>query len=400
MLLYVHVPFCRAKCDYCAFYSVPMDFDLLEVYLDHLEREMDFWGRRRPGTRKVETVYFGGGTPSMLPFWAFERIMARMRDAFTIPAKPEFTFEANPESLDMQLLEGMLELGANRVSIGVQSLEESDLSWLGRPHTPDQAAGAVEMAHVAGYANVGADLIWGLPGQRVGSWLSTIRRLVKLKPHHVSCYGLSVETGTLLHARSLTGDLGLPAEEEQGRIFLRGADFLEAEGYLQYEISNFAKLGMFSRHNTGYWQGKDYLGLGPSAVSTLDGIRWKNPADVHAWAGQARTGRLARSGEKLDPQTRAAELVMLSLRTTQGLSLKKYKEAAGTDFQEQHKRLLTGLRQHGLIRLGKGRVSLTRQGMLVANSILERFLAPLGREHLADDRPQRPGLPSAGPPEV
>ncbi len=276
MLLYVHVPFCRSKCRYCAFYSEVMDMGALEVYAGALVKEMRLWSKRL-SKPKVSTVYFGGGTPSLLPGWALSRIMPELNKCFVLEKTTEFTFEANPDSaVDEGYLGRLRDYGVNRLSIGVQSLSDANLTALGRPHGAGAALQAFALARRAKFANISLDFLWGLPGQRVSKWLEELKTAVKLRPEHLSCYGLTVEPDTPLEADVESGETELPEENVQGRMFILGAEYLEAEGYLQYEISNFARMGFQSRHNLGYWEGRDYLGLGPTAVSTMSGARHEN----------------------------------------------------------------------------------------------------------------------------
>lgn len=375
LLLYVHVPFCRAKCRYCAFHSQVLSMDALESYLATMEKETRLWGLRlnRP---VVETVFLGGGTPSMLPEWALERLFGWLRSAFAIQSGAEITMEANPDSLHPGILATAKALGVNRLSLGVQSLRDPELAQLGRPHTARQALQAVEQARTAGFDNLGLDLIWGLPQQTATSWLGTLKRAVALEPEHLSAYGLTVEPGTPLAQDVADGRIVLPDEATQARMYDAGAEFLTQRGLLHYEISNFARMGYTCRHNLGYWAGRDYLGLGPAATSTLNGRRWTNPADLQAHAKAVAGGRPDAGAEELGPATRRKELVMLALRTTAGLSLADYRRKAGQPFIRGDRRaLLERLVNAGLARLVRGRLYLTRSGLLVSDAILGRLLA-------------------------
>ncbi|EPR43954.1 oxygen-independent coproporphyrinogen III oxidase [Desulfovibrio sp. X2] len=374
MLLYVHVPFCRRKCTYCAFASQVPEGDDFALWERALTAEMEL-SSKRFGRPVLETVYFGGGTPSLLPAWLFGCVADAVRKNFEVPKGIEFTVEANPESADLHTLQDLVAAGATRLSLGVQSFADDDLRLLGRPHTGEQAVAAYEAARYAGFRNVGLDLIWGLPGQRTATWLRQLKVAAeKLRPEHLSCYSLTPEPGTPLAALLEGGQLALPGENEQSRMFMTGSAYLEGQGYLHYEISNFARMGFTSRHNTGYWEGKDYLGLGPSAVSTVGGRRWENPRGLAAWAEEALAGKSGARPEELDRATRLRELVMLSLRTSKGLSMAAYRELSGRSFSEEHGALLQALRRHGLVRISKGQVRLSANGMLVSNLILERLM--------------------------
>jgi len=371
--LYVHVPFCRAKCAYCGFFSKPMDMALLEDFVLALCREIRFYAKSHPQA-EIETLYFGGGTPSLLPSWALSRIMKELHKAFRFAPGLEFTFEANPDSaLDGAYLRQLLGYGVSRLSIGVQSLDDEMLFLLGRPHDAATARAAYFAARQAGFANIGLDFLWGLPGQRLSQWLATLTAAVRLAPEHLSCYGLTLEPGTPLAARIESGELPQPPEAEQAEMFVRGAEFLEAEGYLHYEISNFARMGFVSRHNSGYWEGRDYLGLGPSAVSTMDGRRFENPRDIGRYVALSMKGRFGGDAKELSPDELVREMVMLSLRTTKGLDLAAYRARAGRDFLKDNAGLVQALRQNELVRISAGHLRLTKNGLLVSNVILARL---------------------------
>ncbi|CAK7004536.1 MAG: Heme chaperone HemW [Desulfovibrio sp.] len=373
MLLYIHVPFCRAKCRYCAFYSEPLGgagADAVQAYSDTLLSEIALWGDRL-GKTEVTSIFFGGGTPSLLPPKALGTILNRIRKAFAVTPDAEISMEANPESfLAFGYAYEVAALGVNRVSLGVQSLNEDLLKALGRPHTKREAIGAYEAARAAGIPSVNLDLIWGLPGQKRREWLRELAEIVTMQPDHLSCYGLTLEEGTPLAVEYNEGRLELPEEKIQASMYVDGADYLETAGLLQYEISNFARMGFQCRHNIGYWESEDYIGLGPAATSTLKGLRWTNPADIPAWRNLVAKGTLAYDAEKLTPKTRLLETVMLRLRTTRGLRLKAYRDLTGRDFMKDNKTLMHGLHKEGLVRFRNGYVRLTRSGMLVSNSIL------------------------------
>jgi oxygen-independent coproporphyrinogen-3 oxidase len=376
MLLYVHVPFCVSKCRYCAFASEVMDMDALEAWERTVAAEADHYGKllSKPA---VETVYLGGGTPSLLPAWAFGRLIKKLKRSFTIPKDVEFTLEANPDSaVDKDLMRLWRDAGVNRVSLGVQSLNEAELGMLGRPHHVADVLTAVQRLRAAGFANLSVDLIWGLPGQRLKTWMDTVKGAVRLGPEHISAYGLTLESGVPLAESVAQGGLTLPGEDEAAKMYIHGGDYLEEQGYLHYEISNFARMGFASRHNQGYWEGKDYLGLGPSAVSTLQGRRWENPRSVADYATLTRSKGWGEGAEELTPEVRTRELLMLALRTSKGMRLAEYKRLTGRDLIATEGKLLGALRQKELIRIKDGYLRLTRQGMLVSNLILTRLLFP------------------------
>jgi putative oxygen-independent coproporphyrinogen III oxidase len=367
--LYIHVPFCRSKCGYCAFFSEPLREGALDAYLPLLLDEIALWAGRL-GRLSVPTVFFGGGTPSLLPPEALTQIMDALRTHFDLAPDAEISLEANPESASHEFLRSARALGVNRLSLGVQSFRDEELALLDRPHTARQAWEAFIRAREAGFANLGLDLIWGLPGQREGQWLESLRRAVELGPEHLSCYGLSLEPGTPL-AEAPEEHRSLPPERELARFYLHTGELLEDAGYMQYEISNYARLGQACRHNLACWEGRDYLGLGPAAASTLGPMRFANPEDLRSWAELVRTRRIGlHHRETLSPEIRAQERLMLALRTSKGLDLAEFRTLSGIHLLTRHKAVIQALRQKELVRLHQGRLRLTRTGMLVSNSII------------------------------
>lgn len=376
MLLYIHLPFCRSKCAYCSFFSLPLSDELsLNAYTSLLEGEIAQWGRRL-NRAAVESIYFGGGTPSLLPLSGVERIAKALDAAFSLQSGLEWTLEANPESCaDPEYLRGLKSLGVNRISLGLQSLNTELLHGLGRVHDAAQGVRAFDLARWSGFENISLDLIWGLPGQRLRTWLVDLEKALELQPEHMSCYGLSLEPDTPLAQAAASGKMTLPTEDEQAKMFLRGAEILESKGFLQYEISNFSRMGYTCRHNQGYWEGGEYLGLGAGAVSTVKERRWENPKDLNQYARLVRSERLGENAQQLTPDEQVRELVMLSLRTTRGLELSAYTRATSKTFLREHGRLIQVLRQNELIRISGGFLRLSKTGMLVSNAILERFFA-------------------------
>lgn len=385
MLVYIHVPFCRTRCRYCAFASSalgkgvdPSASPALRDYVDTLLLELAQWGDRLGGA-DVQTVFWGGGTPSLLPPRIIGLIMERIARFFRLAPKAEVTLEANPESLrGGHRAAQYLAAGVNRLSIGLQTLDETLLRMLGRPHRAADSLHAAFLAREAGCANINVDLMWGLPGQGVRQWLQTIRDVVLMAPDHISAYGLTLEPGTPLERDVEEGRCLLPPERDQNIMFMEGAALLEQHGYLHYEISNFARMGFQCRHNMGYWEGADYLGLGPSATSTIKGRRWTNPSSQAAWNARVREGALGREVEELTPETRVLELLMLRLRTSRGLRMGDYRAMTGRDFLRDHRQLVQALHENGLIRIRNGYLRLTRSGMVVSNSILSNLFERTG----------------------
>ncbi|GHU95605.1 hypothetical protein AGMMS49974_07450 [Deltaproteobacteria bacterium] len=380
MIVYIHVPFCRTRCNYCAFHSTPLGrgveaaaSPLVRDYADTLLLELAHWADRYGGA-DVQTIFWGGGTPSLLPPRIVGIVLERLAKYFTLSSKAEVSLEANPESLrDTGRAAQYLSVGVNRCSIGIQSLDETTLRVLGRTHRAKDSLHAVYVAREAGFVNINVDLMWGLPGQSVRNWLQTLKDVTRMAPEHISAYGLTLESGTALELDCTEGRVTLPPERDQSIMFTEGAAFLESCGYMHYEISNFARMGFQCRHNRWYWEGMNYLGLGPSATSTIQGRRWTNPAGQKAWDEKMRHGQLDDNIEYLTPTTHLLEMLMLRLRTTRGLRIKVWRELTGRDFLRDNQKMVQALHENGLIHIRHGRLRLTRNGMLVSNAILSNL---------------------------
>ena len=376
MQIYIHVPFCVRKCAYCAFHSwVPGPEEPL-VYVDALLQEISLWGERL-GNIPVTSVFFGGGTPSLLPPRTVGLILDALGQRFSFAKDAEISFEANPESaLELFYLHELAKTGVNRLSIGVQSLDDNLLKTLGRPHSATQAIKAVQAARDADFTNLNLDLMWGIPRQRSRQWLEELKFVcMTLKPEHLSAYGLTLEPGTPLGEQNEREAIHMPSDKQLSHMFMDAADFLEEQGYMHYEISNFSRMGFQCRHNIGYWEGRDYLGLGPSAVSTINNRRWSNPLNLAEYGQAARSGEIGRNGETLDHAAQVTEMIMLRLRTVKGLDLRAYQAFSGENFVARHQRLMDLLYQKGLIRIRNNHLGLTRNGMLVSNTILAKIFA-------------------------
>ena len=378
MLLYIHVPFCRAKCRYCAFYSVSLrNAADMTTYIDTLLSEIALWADRL-GPVTVESVFFGGGTPSLLPPKAVGTILSRVAKAFSLTSSAEISFEANPDSfLAIGYAHELAATGVNRVSLGVQSFDEGYLKILGRPHGKREATMAYEAARSAKFASVSLDLMWGLPGQKRRDWMRELATACTMQPDHLSCYGLTLEEGTPMMEACEQGHISLPEEKDQAAMYVDGADYLESCGYLQYEVSNYARMGFQCRHNLGYWEGHDYIGFGPAATSTQENLRWTNPHNITEWQDIVLRGMPGHDAEHLTPRIRLLETVMLRLRTMRGLRLKAYQELSGRDLLKDNEKLIHMLHRQSLIRIKDGYLRLTRNGMLVSNAILEHLFDAL-----------------------
>lgn len=371
--IYIHVPFCRSKCHYCDFYSVTdMDTQLYDGYLDAICDHIRETGPLAPGYQ-VDTVYFGGGTPSYFGAEGMAAILSAIRRSFDVSSGAEITFEANPDSVTPKLLRRLRGEGFNRISLGVQCDDDEILQAIGRPHDFQQAVEAVRMIRKAGFKNLSLDLIYGLPEQNLESWQRTLLRVLELKPEHISCYGLKLEEGTpLCQAQH---QLRLPDDDMQADMYLATVEILRSKGYRQYEISNFCKRGRESRHNMKYWTGGEYLGFGPDASSDFAGKRFSLVRDLPAYIEGIRSGgQVLREVQTVAQRERAGEYLMMHLRTTYGISGAEYEKRFLLPFAPLEK-ALEQCRQRGhALRGMDGRWHLTAEGFLLSNSIISDLL--------------------------
>ncbi len=371
--IYVHIPFCRSKCQYCDFYSLggSREKELTDLYLQALPAHIrEFGARARDYT--VDTVYFGGGTPSFFGAEGLVRIFNELQRRFDVASDAEVTFEANPDSAQPALLQKLHSEGFNRMSLGVQTDNDDLLKKLGRPHNYEQAVTAVRNARNAGFQNISLDLIYGLPGQSFEDWKATLDHVLELEPEHMSCYGLKVEEGTPLW--EYRDCCNLPDEDDQADMYLYACDKLSASGFRQYEISNFAKPGLESKHNLKYWLGGEYLGFGPSAASDFAGKRFTIRANITDYCdGVLKGGTILSECEDMPPRERAGEYLMLRLRTTHGIDADEYTRRFLLPFRPIGK-LLDRFAEMGFVRQDESRYYLTPKGMLISNKILAELL--------------------------
>jgi oxygen-independent coproporphyrinogen-3 oxidase len=365
--LYIHIPFCLSKCPYCDFYSVS-SLSLLPAFLEVLFQEMELYrGKIGP----CDTVYIGGGTPSLLDPRQLEAILKGVRENFPLLPDTEITLETNPADLDRASLASIRALGINRLSIGCQSFDQACLAFLGRRHSADQAVNAIEAARSAGFANIGLDLIYGIPGQGMEAWMATVRRALSFAPAHLSCYQLTVEPETPLGISFRQGAFSLPDEILQYDFFIKTAEMLEDAGYVHYEVSNFARdMTLASRHNQKYWDHTPYLGLGPSAHSFAANRRWWNYRSVDRYIAALKSGNPpVEASEGLTMEQLQLEALYLGLRTKKGIHLKDYATRYCLDLLARKGNRLTPLQDEGLIAIDDGYLYPTRAGLAVADSL-------------------------------
>ncbi len=367
--VYVHIPFCRSKCEYCDFYSLGggRSKELMDRYLHALVTHIKEAAALAP-TYVVDSVYFGGGTPSFFGADGLKRILHELDRRFTLSRDCEVTFEANPDSVNGITLKKLRAAGFNRMSLGVQNDADEVLKALGRPHTYEQAVQAVQRGREAGFENISVDLMFGLPNQTREKWMATLRHVLDMKPDHVSCYGLKVEPGTRLY--TYRDGANLPDDDAQADMYLYAVETLEDFGYGQYEISNFAREGMACRHNLKYWTGGEYLGFGPSASSDFAGKRFTAKADIETYIqGVLKGGVVLSECESVAPRERAGEYLMLRMRIAEGIEEGEYVSRFLLPF-EPLERAMEIYAKKGLAVKEDGRWRLTPRGLLLSNQII------------------------------
>ncbi|HIW26835.1 MAG TPA: radical SAM family heme chaperone HemW [Candidatus Lawsonibacter pullicola] len=370
--IYIHIPFCRSKCDYCDFYSLAGREDQMDRYQKALLAHLKETAPLAQGY-PVDSIYFGGGTPSYYGAKRIKELLAHLSKLFQVEKDAEITVECNPDSVDLKSLRILRKAGVNRLSMGMQSAQEGELRAIHRIHTPHQTNQAVEAARKAKFTNLSLDLIYGLPGQTMESWKATVEHALSLIPQHLSCYGLKVEEGTPLARRVAEGEV-LPDDDQQADLYLWTVGRLERAGLPQYEISNFAKPGYESRHNLRYWLTRPYIGFGPGAHSDFGGRRYSFVRDLDAYIrGVLEGGDIIDSSELIPQRERCGEYLMLRLRTVRGVDGREYRHTYFMDFAPLEARLREFAAQ-GWAEEADGRWRLTPRGFLVSNQLIGDLL--------------------------
>jgi oxygen-independent coproporphyrinogen-3 oxidase len=372
--LYIHIPFCAAICNYCNFNRGLLDEALKRQYVAALVSEI----RRAPEAgAAIDTIFFGGGTPSLLSAGELAAILAACDETFDVRPQSEITLEANPETVTASTLAAYRAAGINRISYGVQSFRDAELARLGRLHSADTARQAVGLARSAGFDNLSLDLMLWLPGQQLPEWLESVEALIDVGPEHASLYLLEIYPNAPLRDEMARGGFSVAPDDDAAEMYLQGLARLDAAGYAQYEISNVAKPGFQSRHNLKYWQGGSWLGFGCGAHATWNGIRWRNLSSTTDYVGRLTAGETVRIDERaLSPGERVEEALFMGLRLTEGVDLSAIRLVYGVDVLRRYSDELSRFVDAGLLIVdGPGqRLCLTRQGMLLANEIMTVFI--------------------------
>ena len=386
--VYVHIPFCLSKCNYCDFNTYEGIEPLMPSFVDALSSEIGMWGTRlsRPD---VSTVFFGGGTPSYLPAESIPLLSERLRKATNIVPGAEFTLEANPDDVSAEKADAWLEAGFNRISIGVQSFDDQILHALSRRHDSDRAISAVDTARTAGFANISIDLMFGLPNQSLTVWEDSLKHAIELETDHLSLYGLQIEPGTPLQRDVERGTVPTPDDDLAADMYEMAMDYLSETGYEHYEISNWCKPGFRSRHNLAYWLNQPYLGVGPGAHSSMMGRRFANMKSPRRYISVIASASV--SDEVVDTPVEQGEIavdfvedtsfemamsetMMLGMRLSEGMAKSEFQRRFGISMSGVYGQEISKLVSTGLIEDDGDRIRLTRHGKLLGNNVFESFI--------------------------
>ncbi len=374
--LYVHIPFCESKCGYCDFYSVARAGQDTASVIEAIGRELAHRATASP--YPVRTVFFGGGTPTILPTEQLASLIESLSGALPVGRLAEFSVEANPATIDDDKVAMLVSSGVTRVSMGAQSFDAAELAVLERLHSPDDIQPSVETLRHHGIEHINLDLIFGIPGQTLDSWSQSLKRAIDLGVDHFACYGLTYEIGTRLTNQRDTGEL-IPCEENlEADMYLLAVDTLGAAGCRQYEISNFARPGGECLHNLIYWHNDPYIGVGPSAAGCVSGRRYKNVADIDEYVRMIdQHGHAEAESERVEGETLIHELIMMQLRLNEGLSIDSFRDRTGHDARQVFGNAVARLTDRDLLQVTDTHIALTGHGRLIADAVIADLAAAL-----------------------
>ena len=372
--IYIHIPFCHTKCGYCDFYSIT-DLTFCDSFINALITEIRLIHEQLNPYDTFDTIYFGGGTPSILTVDHIEQILESLRSYFNLKENINITLEANPGTLDDNKLNDIQRLGINRLSIGIQSFINEELDLLNRIHTAKEGIEAFNSARSAGFKDISIDLIFALPKQTLKDWVFSLNEAIYLKPEHISVYNLTYEKGTPFFRMKQAGKLIAQNEDAELSFYKTAIDNLKNNGYIQYEVSNFAlSPELESRHNIKYWNHTDYLGFGPSAHSFWQNKRWSNRDSIEGYINRLQQGKYPdRSEENINLKTKEFEKIFLSLRTNAGLNILEFDELFQCSFLEKYKSEVNKLRHAGLACIKNDTIYLTSEGLYICDEIISNF---------------------------
>ncbi|MFI5237736.1 MAG: radical SAM family heme chaperone HemW [Ignavibacteriales bacterium] len=373
---YIHIPFCDHKCIYCDFYSI-ITSDNINSFLKSLKKEINYYSKKYSEDREFISIFFGGGTPSLMEPDYISEILEYIKSNYTVNNDAEITLETNPGTVTFEKLKSFKRTGINRISIGIQSFDNDDLKFLTRIHNSETAIKTVNDAAEAGFENISLDLIFNLPGQTKSKWIKNLEQAVKLPINHISTYSLILERGTILNKMVLDGKVKIADEDYDAELYQSTIDFITAKGFYQYEVSNFAKPGFECVHNNAYWHYTDYLGFGTSAHSFIDGKRWWNLSSLKMYIDKIEQIENAVTGsETIDPEKAMSEYIMLELRSS-GLDINLFENRFGTkckDWLKKNYGYFELLKNQNYVSMNDGIIKLTSGGYAVCDEILAEVL--------------------------
>jgi len=368
--LYIHIPFCSKKCSYCNFYSITYDAKLTENYIRSLTKEISQYKNRND---TLTSIYLGGGTPSLLSFPHLLSLFSTINNTFSTPPNIEVTIEVNPATITKQAAQNWKILGINRVSIGVQSFNDNELKILGRIHSEKEIHPAIEMVREHCTENISLDLMYGIPRQTHETWMKSLQKAIELEPKHISSYCLSLEKGTPLF--DAQDQYTFPSEDVQKEMYFRMLSFLEINGFLQYEISNFSKIGYESQHNISYWKGKEYIGCGAAAHSFYDMTRRENISDVQRYITYMQNDQsICKSKKLISEREYISDLIFLGLRLRKGVSLSYLKKEFNFDVKAVYSEIINKYSKLGYLTVENDHLKLTKKALFVSDEILSEFV--------------------------
>ena len=372
--LYIHIPFCDHKCIYCDFYSI-ITHDGIQIYLDALKKEIEYFARNYSAGRKFTTIFFGGGTPSLLAPHEIEEIIFQLKNNFTVSKDAEITLETNPGTVNKEKFKDFLKAGINRISIGIQTFDDEELKFLTRIHNKQTAIETVWLAKEVGFKNISLDLIFNLPKQTKEKWMLNLQTAIALPITHLSAYSLILERGTILNKLVLDKKVVLQDEDYDAELHEMTIEFLNRNNFVQYEVSNFALKGFECRHNLAYWQYKNYLGFGTSAHSFVNGKRWWNYSPLKFYVDSVTQKENAVIGEEiLSEQQMKEEFIMLALRS-KGLNVNEFNEKFGLDWYKKKKNQIETYLENLFLADRNDILFLTPKGYVVCDEIIANLIS-------------------------
>ena len=373
--LYIHIPYCIHKCGYCDFNSHLIKHDEMDHYIDALVAEMQHYAKIYSNTSIIKTIFLGGGTPTTLTVYQLERILKECVKEFKVSPDAEITIEANPATIHIEQMKSIRQMGYNRISIGVQSFDKTELKLLDRAHGPEEVHSTIDCARKAGFENLSLDLMFAIPNQSLSSWESNLDKALKKNPEHLSTYNLTIEQGTAFSKLQSNGKLTMPEDNHQLELYKKTIERLTKKGFHHYEISNFARQGKECKHNITYWKNTNTLGLGAGASTYINGTRFKNinlPAHYIRQAKEEKTA--VEHSETLEPRQAMGETIMLGLRLLQGISIHQFERRFQVSFINLFKNIIHSLKEKELILIEDDYLRLSPKGLFLADSVILEFM--------------------------